>query len=297
MIQPTYLKAGDTVGITCPAKKLTVAEIETAINILKSWDLNVVLGETVGASHHQFAGNDDLRRKDFQQMLNNPNINAIICGRGGYGTVKIIDDLDFTAFMKQPKWIVGFSDITYLHILLNCNIGVESLHAPMMTTLKNSTTASIHSIKEALFGKLLHYTFDAHEMNRNGVAEGEVIGGNLSIIYSLLGTKSIVHTKDAILFIEDLDEYLYHIDRMMMALKRAGKLQFIKGLIVGGMTNMIDNDIPYGQTAYEIIQEHCAAYNFPICYNFPAGHIADNRAIILGKKAKLTVGTTCMFEQ
>jgi muramoyltetrapeptide carboxypeptidase len=298
MVRPKYLQAGDTVGITCPARKAEAAEIKFAVEVLESWGLKVVLGKTVGKSLHQFSGADEERAADFQDMLNNPNIRAVFSARGGYGTVRIMDRLNFNVFMKQPKWLVGFSDFTCLHAVLNCNIGVETVHAAMPFTFEKNTPEALHSLKNALFGENLSYSFPPHPLNRSGTMSGEIMGGNLSILYSLLGTKTIVHTSNSILFIEDLDEYLYHIDRMMVALKRAKKLDNLRGLIVGGMTDMKDNTIPFGKSAEEIIAEHVAEYNYPVCFNFPAGHINDNRAIVFGKKATLAVGEEgCVFRQ
>lgn len=298
MIRPKHLQVGDKVGITCTARKVNQAEIKDAIQILESWGLQIVLGTTIGKAYHQFGGTDAERLEDFQHMLNDKQLKAILAARGGYGTIRIVDDLNFNTYMQQPKWLVGFSDFTCIHNILNCNIGVETIHAPMPITFQSNTPTSLQSLKDALFGNPLEYTFPSHQLNKIGVAEGEVIGGNLSILYNLLGTKTILSTTHTILFIEDLDEYLYHIDRMMMAMKRANKLQNLKAIIVGGMTEMKDNPIPFGKTAEEIIFEHTSQYNYPICFNFPAGHIADNRAIILGKKAHLSITeNSCTFKQ
>ena len=297
MIRPPFLKKGDTVGITCPARFITTEEIQLAIDTLKSWGLTILLGETLGKKDNQYGGTDAERRADFQRMLNNPDVKAIIAARGGYGTVRIMDDLDFRAFMDKPKWIVGFSDITYIHTQLGCNIGVESLHAIMPITFPVNTAEAIQSLKGALFGETLEYTFPAHELNRNGYMQGEIVGGNLSILYSNLGTKTILDTNKKILLLEDLDEYLYHIDRMMMAMKRAGKLQNLAGLVVGGLSDMKDNTIPFGKTAEEIIAEHVAEYDYPVCFNFPCGHISDNRAVFMGKQAKVEVGDHSIFVQ
>ena len=297
MIRPPFLKKGDSVGITCPARKISVAEIQLAIDTLKSWGLNVVLGDTIGKADNQYGGTDEERRADFQRMLNDTNIKTIIAARGGYGTVRIMDNLDFRAFMDAPKWIVGFSDITYLHTQLSCNIGVEALHATMPISFPTNTKEAIQSLKDALFGNVLNYEFPAHAFNRTGNMQGEMVGGNLSILYSILGTKTILDTNNKILFLEDLDEYLYHVDRMMMAMKRAGKLAHLKGLIVGGMSDMKDNTIPFGKTAEEIIAEHVAEYDYPVCFNFPSGHIADNRAVFMGRNASLDIGESCRFIQ
>ncbi len=298
MIRPPFLKQGDTVGITCPARKISVEEIQAAIDILKSWGLNIVLGDTIGKADNQYGGTDAERKTDFQRMLDDSSIKAIIAARGGYGTVRIMDDLNFRAFMDAPKWVVGFSDITYLHTQLNCNIGMESLHSIMPSTFSINTTQAIQSLKDALFGNTLNYEFSPHAFNRNGIMQGEIVGGNLSILYSILGTKTIFDTTNKILFIEDLDEYLYHVDRMMMAMKRAGKLSHLKGLIVGGMTEMNDNTVPFGKTAEEIISEHFSEYDYPVCFGFPCGHIADNRALYMGKHATVEVNeNNVIFKQ
>lgn len=297
MIRPPYLKPGDRVGIVCPARKISPEELQAALDTIRSWGLEVVPGDTIGKQHHQYAGTDAERLADLQRMLNNPEIKAVIAARGGYGTVRIMDQLDFSGFLDHPKWIVGFSDITFLHALLNCNIGVETLHAAMPIAFPKNTEEAIASLRDALFGKTLKYEFAAHPLNRNGVMEGDVFGGNLSILYSILGTKTMFNASNAILFLEDLDEYLYHMDRMMIAMKRAGKLKGLKGLIVGGMSDMKDNPVAFGMTAEEIVHEHIAEYDYPVCFGFPSGHIPDNRAIFMGRKAKVSVGESCIFIQ
>ncbi|MGB1204338.1 MAG: S66 peptidase family protein [Chitinophagales bacterium] len=286
---PSYLQKGDSVGIVCTARHLQASEITSAIQLLESWGLRVVLGKTLGLKHHQFAGTDMERAADFQEMLDNKEIKAIICGRGGYGTVRMIDKIDFSKFEQHPKWIVGFSDITVLHSHIHTNCGVATLHASMPIVFETNTERAIESLRKALFGENLTYETAIHTMNRVGEGRGEIIGGNLSLIYSLIGSNSDIDTKGKILMLEDLDEYLYHIDRMMMNLKRSGKLENLAGLLVGGMSDMNDNTTPFGKTAYEIIAEHTQEYEYPISFGFPVGHWPNNHAIYLGQKARLKV--------
>ncbi len=288
MIQPTYLQKNDTVAIVSTARKIMLDEIQPAIDLLKKWGLNVVVGATIGLEEHQFAGNDTQRTADFQKMLNSPKIKAIWCARGGYGTVKIIDKLDFALFKKYPKWIIGYSDVTVLHSHIQ-NLGFQSLHATMPLNVKKNTNSSLASLKKSLFGETISYEIKSSENNKIGEAKGDLIGGNLSILYSLTGSDSSTNTKGKILFIEDLDEYLYHIDRMLMNLERNGYFENLKGLIVGGFTDMHDNDIPFGKNAKEIILDIVSEYNFPVVFDFPAGHLKDNRALIFGRKVSLKV--------
>ena len=274
------------------ARKNLDDNLKPAIDLLKSWGLNVVIGSTIGLDNNQLAGTDEQRAADFQQQLNNPNIKAIWCVKGGYGTVRMIDLLDFTAFKKNPKWIVGFSDVTVLHNHLN-TLGFKSIHGIMPVTVAKATPEAIETLRIALFGEKLKYEIDPFMMNRPGKATGELVGGNLSILYSLFGSPSAIDCTDKILFIEDLDEYLYHIDRMMINLKRNGCLESIKGIVVGSMTKMKDNDIPWGKNAIEIIEDVTKTYNIPVLYNFPAGHIQDNRALILGDIVTINVNEKC----
>lgn len=288
MIRPNYLKEGATVAIVSTARRISKKELIPAITILKKRGLKVVLGTSIGAEDHQFAGNDELRTSDFQTMLDHPEIDAIWCARGGYGTVRIIDQLDFSNFKNYPKWIIGYSDITVLHAHLH-QLGIETLHAQMPLFIETKSDATINSIKETLFGEKYEIIIPSEKNNINGIASGQLIGGNLSILYSLCGSPSALNTKGKILFIEDLDEYLYHIDRMLQNLKRNGMFDQLEGLIVGGMTQMHDNDIPFGKNAAEMILDICSEYDFPITFNFPAGHLEDNRALILGRKVDLMV--------
>lgn len=260
-----------------------------AIALLQSWGLQVILGETVNASFHQFAGDDDLRARDMQRFLDDDSIKAIIAARGGYGTVRMIDKLNFSHFAKHPKWIVGFSDITVLHTHIWANYGVQTIHGQMPVNIKDGSEASLETLRKALFGEELSYEPKSHSKNRPGEASGELIGGNLSLLVAVSGSVSDVDYEGKILFIEDVGEYLYSIDRMMYMLKRAGKLANLAGLMVGGFTEMKDNDIPFGQTAQEIIMAVVNQYSYPVCFDFPAGHIPDNRALVLGKAINLSI--------
>jgi len=287
MITPPFLQKGDTIAIVATARKNIEDNLKPAISWLKNWGLEVVIGNTIGLDHHQLAGTDEERAADFQAQLDNPNIKAIWCVRGGYGTIRMVDLLDFTKFKQHPKWIIGFSDVTVLHSHLN-TLGFESIHGIMPVSSKSSEDAK-ETLRKALFGEPLRYTLPCEPMNRIGVAKGELVGGNLSILYSLFGSESAIDCSDKILFIEDLDEYLYHMDRMMMNLKRNGCLESLKGIIVGGMTKMKDNEIPWGKNAMEIIDDVTKKYEIPILYNFPAGHLADNRALIFGRQISMEV--------
>jgi len=291
MITPTYLKKGDKIGIVAPARKIYKNEIEASLTIFERWGLEVELGKNIFAQDRQFAGTDEQRAADLQYMMDNPEIKAIVCARGGYGSVKVLNLLDFSTFLKSPKWIVGYSDITALHAHLNQNLKVKSIHGIMPFNFPQdaSENEAIKTLKNTLFGKGNRYEFKGHEFNRAGKNTGDLIGGNLSVLYSITGTKYDVDTTNKILVLEDLDEYLYHIDRMLMNLKYSGKLENLKGLIVGAMTKMNDNQIPFGKTAYEIIRDAVKEYDFPVCYNFPMGHIENNYSIVLGSEVKLEV--------
>ena len=293
MQKPANLKQGDKIAIVSTARKLSLEELKPGIEVLKSWGLEVVLGSNLFEEDNQFAGTKTQRITDFQNALNDESIKAIFCARGGYGTVQIIDELDFANFIKAPKWIVGYSDVTVLHNHINQNFNVQTLHAAMPFGFIDNTVEALNSIKNVLFGEQLSYEFDKHPFNRNGEANGELVGGNLSILYSLTGTKSQINTNGKILFLEDLDEYLYHIDRMMMNLDRAGMLVCLAGLVVGGMTDMNDNTVPYGKTAKEIIQQTVSKYNYPVCFDFYAGPLNDTRALPMGGKALLKVDDKC----
>ena len=281
MIIPQFLKVGDTVAIVCTARKFFPEDAKPAIDLLESWGLKVKLGNTIGLDNFQLGGTDTERAADFQAQLDDEKVKAIWCARGGYGTVRIIDLLDFTKFKKHPKWIMGFSDVTVLHSQLNVE-RVASLHSIMPFTVPNAPEEVKETLRKALFGEMISYSIPSKSYDVKGIASGELVGGNISILYSLLGSKSAIDTKDKILFIEDLDEYLYHIDRMMYNLKRNGYFKNVKGIIVGSMTDMHDNEIPFGQNEVQIITEIAKENRIPIAFQFPAGHQSDNRTLILG---------------
>ncbi|WP_353119799.1 LD-carboxypeptidase [Myroides odoratus] len=283
---PPYLQKGDKVAIVCTARKFSIEEAKPAVALLESWGLQVVLGQTIGLDNFQLGGTDAERIADFNAQLKDPEIKAIWCARGGYGTVRIIDAIDFSSFAQQPKWIVGFSDVTTLHSHVH-NLGVATIHGIMAFSVPLAKEESKTSLYKALFGLPLSYSISAAVGNRNGKAKAEIVGGNLSILYSVLGSVSSIETKGKILFIEDLDEYLYHVDRMMHNLKRNGMLRDLAGLIVGGMTDMHDNSIPFGYNAQEIILDAVKDYNYPVVFNFPVGHGASNWALKLGTIVEL----------
>jgi muramoyltetrapeptide carboxypeptidase len=287
-ITPPYLKKGDKIAITCPAKKLP-KPMDDAVTLLQSWGLEVVLGETVGASFHQFAGDDDMRAADMQRFIDDDSIKAIIAARGGYGTIRMIDKVDFSRFVHNAKWLVGFSDITVLHVHLYSNYNVQGIHGQMPVNIPDASAKSLETLRKALFGEPVSYRFNPHPLNRNGQTEGVLIGGNLSLLIAVSGSVSDMDYADKILFIEDVGEYLYAIDRMVRVLDRAGKLKKLAGLIIGGFTDVKDNDIPFGQTVPEIIMDIVGRYNYPVCFDFPAGHVPDNRSLILGRGMKMLV--------
>ena len=298
MIQPPYLIKGDKIGIVAPARSITFEEVHPCMRMLQKWGFEAVLGTHIFKKYNQFAGQDEYRLADLQQMLDDPLVKAIMCARGGYGTVRIIDRLDFTGFLKHPKWIIGYSDITVLHSHIERHCGTETIHAVMPFNVKTEDcfNETCESLKNVLSGQKIRYTLPVTPLSRPGSAEGILTGGNLSILVSLMGSATEVDTTNKILFIEDVDEYLYHIDRLMMNLKRGGKLKNLKGLIVGGMSEMKDNTVPFGKSAQEIIAEAVKEYDYPVCYDFPAGHGEENLAMILGRKINLRIGREITVE-
>lgn len=285
---PPYLKKGDTVAIVCTARKFFPEDAKPAIDLLESWGLKVKLGKTIGLDSCQLGGSDAERAADFQEQLDNDNIKAIWCARGGYGTVRIIDLIDFSKFKKQPKWVMGFSDVTVLHSHIN-TLNVATLHSIMPFTVPKAPEEVKQTFKNALFGIKNSYTIPSKSYDKKGMAQGELVGGNLSIIYSLLGSKSSIDTKDKILFIEDLDEYLYHVDRMLQNMKRNDYFKNVKGIIVGSMRDMHDNEIPFGQNEVQLITEIAKDLNIPIAFEFCAGHQKDNRTLVLGSQVYFEV--------
>ena len=283
-----YLKTGSKVAIAAPARMVTREEMAFGIQWLKDMGFVPVYDDRLFNQYYIFSGDDDTRAAVFQDYLDNEEIDAIWLARGGYGSIRIIDKLDFTKFLQHPKWIVGFSDGTILHGKLN-RLGVPSLHAAMPFYFANKTPEAKQSLYDALTGKPLQYAFSSHPLNRCGEAEAEVVGGNLSVLIGVMGSETFPETDGKILFIEEVDEYIYHIDRMMHCLKRAGKLDRLKGLIVGGLTQIKDNTHPFGMTAEQVIAEAVSEYDSPVCFGFPAGHWDDNKALYLGLSSRLIV--------
>ncbi|GAA4280097.1 LD-carboxypeptidase [Gaetbulibacter aestuarii] len=304
LMQPPYLKQGDTVAIVAPSGILKNKEhdIDLAERLLRSWGLHPVLGENLFSKDHHFAGTDAERTEDFQKALDDPSIKAIWCARGGYGSVRILDHLDWTTFKKHPKWVIGYSDITALHNQIH-NEGVESIHAIMCSSLQDDKAPiekSIESFKAAISGQPLSYKLKPSKYNRPGTATGELVGGNLTLLHTMLGSKTSINTEGKILFIEEIGEYKYHIDRMLQSLKRAGYFDHCKGLIVGDMTKLRKNTTKWGSSVEQLILDALQDYDFPIAFKMPAGHEDDNRAMILGRTIDLTVaksGSTINFHQ
>ncbi|MFM7016723.1 MAG: LD-carboxypeptidase [Bacteroidota bacterium] len=289
---PPFLQPGDVIGICAPARKVSPEEMKDGIAWLSEKGFRVKESSNLYKQQNQFSGTDAERASDLQLLINDPEVKAILFARGGYGCVRIIDQVDFTPLEKHPKWLIGFSDMTVIHSHVNRHKLLCTLHAPMMINLMDDkrNEEAANKIIDVLTGKSIRYTSSSQELNRLGTCEGELVGGNLSLLYALAGTPSDINTDGKILFIEDLDEYLYHIDRMMMQLKRSGKLKKLKGLIVGGMSDMRDNAIPFGKSAEEIISEAVSEYSYPVCFNFPSGHIDRNLPLIFGAEVKLEVG-------
>lgn len=286
------------IRIVSPAKSIEKEHVDSAIVFLESHNFKVDLSANCLGKHYYFSGSDEERRTDFQSALDDDTVDVILCARGGYGCIRIVDGLDFTKFRSNPKLIIGFSDVTVFHNHLHSNFNLPSVHATMPLNFSSNSSESLQSLVDVIEGNKIKYEIDANLNNKIGTVTAEVVGGNLAIIYALIGTNSDVDLDDKILFIEDVGEYIYAIDRMMWALQKSGKLNKLGGVIVGGLTNIKDTDISFGKTVERVILERVEHLSIPVCFDFPAGHINDNRAIILGKKATLSVSNTgAIFEQ
>ncbi len=287
---PPYLKKGDWIGITCPAGYMERSKAQKCIDTLQKWGYQVLVGNTLNSkSENYFSATDKERIDELQAMLDAPEIKAILCGRGGYGISRIIDQIDFSKFKKNPKWIIGFSDITLLHCHLHSKYKISSIHAPMTAAFSEGENKYIRSIKDVLSGKANRYSIKTNKYNRPGSATGQLVGGNLALITHAIGTSSELNTKNKILFIEDIGEHLYQIDRMLMQLKRSGSLKNLSGMIVGHFSDMKDTTRPFGKSIEEMITEHVSDYNYPVCFGFPVGHEKENLAMKISATYKLKV--------
>jgi muramoyltetrapeptide carboxypeptidase len=289
---PGYLQKGDTIGIVAPAGFMPIEKMQTCIETLDSWGYTVQLGTTTHSnSQNYFSGTDEERLNDLQQMLDDRNIKAVLCARGGYGISRIIDQISFKKFRKHPKWIIGFSDITVLHSHIFSNYKIASLHAPMAAAFNDGefNNPYILSFKDALEGTPSHYECGPHAFNKTGEAKGQLVGGNLSLLAHLIGTKSDITTKNKILFLEDVGEYLYNVDRLLVQLKRSGKFDKLAGLVIGGFTDLKDTERPFGKSVQDIIYEHVNEFDFPICFDFPVSHAKENYALKAGAKYHLQI--------
>jgi len=290
VVLPPYLDRGDTIGIVCPAGYMPYEKAERCIQTLQSWGFKVKVGKTLGSnSVNYFSADDDERLDDFQEMLDDTEVKAILCGRGGYGIGRIIEKIRFKEFRKDPKWIIGFSDVTVLHSHIYSNYKIASLHAPMAAAFNEGENEYVQSIRWALTGSKGDYRAQPHPFNRTGKVTGELVGGNLALLAHLVGTSSDIKTKNRILFIEDVGEYLYNVDRMLYQLKRNGKLEKLAGLIIGGFTDNKDTERPFGITVNEIIRDILSEYDYPISFGFPVSHERENYALKIGVSYKLTV--------
>ena len=288
---PKNLKKGDTIGLVCASGFMPLENVTKCIQTLKTWGYNVVVGKTVGHQNNYFSGTDEERLADLQNMLDDANINAILFARGGYGLSRIIDQINFKAFKEKPKWLIGYSDISILHCHIHRNFKIATLHAPMAAAFNDEGYKNefVQSIQKTLKGSKAKYFCNAHEFNQIGNVKGELIGGNLSLINHTLATNSVFLTKNKILFVEDIGEYIYHIDRLFVQLKRSGFLNNLNGLIIGGFTEMKDTIIPFGKTIEEVIHEQVKEFSYPICFHFPVGHQTENYALKIGVEYELNV--------
>jgi muramoyltetrapeptide carboxypeptidase len=290
-ITPPYLKQDDTIGILCPSGYMSFDKAQKCIDVLQQWGFRVEAGKTLGNQHNYFSGTDEERLNDLQKMLDDKNIKAIFCARGGYGLSRIIDKINFEIFIQNPKWIIGYSDITLLHAHIFSNFNTAGLHAPMAAAFNeiDESEEYIQSVFNSLTDIHQSYKTTAHNFNKQGICEAELVGGNLSLLTHIIGTKSDINTKNKILFIEDIGEYKYNIDRMLMHVKRAGKLDTLAGLIIGSFTDIKDTMIPFGKNIDEIIFDVIKEYNYPVCFDFPVGHTQKNYALKIGAVYKLSI--------
>lgn len=289
---PPYLSEGDTIGIVCPGGCLPIEKAETCIQVLAQWGFKVKTGSTLGGQYNYFSGSDEQRLEDLQQMLDDSTVKAILCGRGGYGVGRLIDKLNFKKFKKNPKWIIGYSDITVLHAHIFSRFKIATLHAPMAAAFNDEEYKNeyIQSLQSALKGEKPAYTCEVNQYNNTGTVNGILVGGNLSLLAHLTGTASDINTAGKILFLEDVGEYLYNIDRMLYQLKRSGKFNNLAGLVIGGFTEVKDTVIPFGKDVYEVIYDIIKEYDYPVCFKFPVGHMRENYVLKIGAQYKLHVG-------
>jgi muramoyltetrapeptide carboxypeptidase len=294
---PGYLKQGDTIGVICPSGYMPYENMKTCLEVLEQWGFKVKKGQTLGTQFNYFSGSDEERLTDLQQMLDDVHIKAILCARGGYGLSRIIDKIDFTSFLKSPKWIIGYSDITILHSHIFNNYNIASMHSPMAAAFNDggSEREYVQSLFKAIIGKPAEYSCEGCISNKQGMASGELIGGNLCLLAHLIGSKSSMDTKGKILFIEDIGEYIYNVDRLMLQLQRAGMLSELAGLIVGSFTDMKDTVIPFGASVYDVIYDKIKDYDYPVCFNFPVGHTQENVAMKHGIVHSLEVAENRVF--
>lgn len=290
---PPYLKPGDTIGIVCPAGYMAFEKAQTCIDSLQQWGFQVKIGKTLSSSsENYFSGTDEDRLQDLQEMMDDDTVNAVLFGRGGYGIGRIIDRINFKRFIRQPKWLMGFSDVTLLHSHIYSNYKIATIHSPMAASFNDGGAEDkcVLSLRNILEGKKIRYQCEPHDFNKHGEAIGELVGGNLSLLAHIIGTSSDIKTRGRILFLEDIGEYLYNIDRMFYQLKRSGKLDKLTGLIIGGFTDMKDTERPFGKTVYEIIHDVVRDADYPICFNFPVSHGKENYALKIGVEYKLKIG-------
>jgi len=289
---PAYLDRGDTIGVVCPAGYMAMERVQQCLQILQAWGFKVKVGKTVGGnSTNYFSGTDKERLTDFQEMLDDDEVKAVLCARGGYGIGRIIEQIKFKKFAKRPKWIIGFSDVTVLHAHIYSNYKIATLHAPMAGAFNEGENEFVLSLRSALTGTSAKYEVKPHEFNKIGMASGELVGGNLALLTHICGTSSDIKTKNRILFLEDVGEYLYNVDRMLYQLKRNGKFDKLSGVIIGGFTENKDTDRPFGKTVFEIIHEIFQEFDYPICFGFPVSHGIENYALKIGVEYNLSISS------